>query len=142
MKKIIRLTESDLTRIIKRVVKEESEQKTELMMKDLDVAMGSDEDLGDKIEKHNVCNVCIKSIEGVSTIPACQRLCEKRRKRKRDVSDCVMGFSRSKYGGSMSDMMAPRIRLFHCLIGQFKLKMAKTNTSSSVGYDDMSSSNI
>lgn len=142
MKKIIRLTESDLAIIVKRVIKEESDQKTDKLMQNLDVVMGTEDDLGDKAEKANVCNTCIKGIEGVETIPACKRLCERGRKKKQVVSDCVWGFLKSKYGGSPSDVNSPRYQLLYCLIKGFNLKMARTKTPKTTSYDDINSEMI
>jgi len=139
MKKIIRLTESDLTRIVRRVIKEETNQKTDQLMQNLNTSMGPEDDLGDKVERANVCNTCINKIQGANTIPACKKLCNKGRKKKRDVSDCIWGFANSKYGGSASNDEAPRYELFNCLIRGFNLKMAKEKTPKTRSYDDMNS---
>jgi hypothetical protein len=142
MKKIIRLTESDLAIIVKRVIKEETDQKTDQLMQNLDVVMGTEDDLGDKVEKANVCDTCIKGIEGVETIPACKRLCERGRKKKQVVRDCVWGFSKSKYGGSPSDFNSPRYQLLYCLVKGFNLNMGRTKTPKTTSNDDINSEMI
>jgi len=107
MKRIIRLTESDLARIVKRVIKENEEHNTSTINK----------------EKDNICNTCIEGIEGVNTIPACQRFCDKGGIKNGNARDCIMEFSSSPYAGSNDDDNSPRLQLIQCLLHRFKLKM-------------------
>jgi hypothetical protein len=99
MKKIIKINESDLTRIVKKILKE-SEYNTDSL------SIG---------KSKKICNQCVKQIEGVEKIPACNEFCTKMGVNDEKVKRCLDGYKSSTDSGSVNDDQSNLYDLTACI---------------------------
>ena len=141
MKRIIKLNEYDLTRIVKRVLKENLEQKINTMKTEIKNDLSSDQSLiSFQGKASKVCQFCIKKYPNADKIPACNSFCTTKRIGRNQAYECIENYI-DRFGEEQEEDhpayedMPIQYRFTNCIYTFVKSK--KIKQTSSRGYEDI-----